>query len=510
MYKITFMPSEISIDVPEGISILEAERLAGINADSPCGGKGTCGKCAVDIQKNNSTETHLACSYIIDSDLTVYLKQPEKSENKILSSFDFENQMLNPFGKEQFESDEISFGAAFDIGTTTVVCYLLDLKNERIAACESDMNPQSSFGADVISRCEYACAGGLFKLSELIRNKLNELAKKCLKKAGIDSFETLKLFCVVGNTCMHHLYLGINPESLTHIPFTPVKKEKMILDAKDYGFDCAEGTKLLMLPNIAGFVGADTVSCLVSTEFDRLSETTLMIDIGTNGEMVLGNKERMMCCSTAAGPAFEGAKIECGMRGADGAVDHVSIKDGKLDFHVIGDVKAKGICGSGLIDLAACALKLGIIDETGKISENNENIFIQKNTNNKCIFISEDVYLTQKDIRELQLAKAAISAGIEILAKSLSVRISDISSVLIAGAFGNYMNPESAFEIGLLPKEFNGKVRMIGNAAGAGACMALLNKDNFEYAGLLSEKTEFTELASHPDFEDIFVDNMYF
>lgn len=223
---------------------------------------------------------------------------------------------------------------------------------------------------------------------------------------------------------------------------------------------------------------------------------TLLVDIGTNGELVLGNRDGIISCSTAAGPAFEGAKITCGMRGSVGAIDHISLENGEFIIHVIGDGEATGICGSGLLDGAACLLKAGKIDETGRMEET-------------CYF-TDRVYLNQRDIRELQLAKAAIAAGIQILCQRKGIRPADIQRVLIAGAFGNYLDPASACAIGMLPPELAGKITSIGNAAGEGARMAALNRGQFERSKVLTEKAEFVELALDPDFQDVYVDEMEF
>ena len=248
---------------------------------------------------------------------------------------------------------------------------------------------------------------------------------------------------------------------------------------------------------IAGFVGGDTVGCMVSTRFDQLEELTLMIDIGTNGEMVLGNKNRRIACSTAAGPAFEGAKISCGMRGAEGAVDHVEVKDGKIEYHVIGDGEAIGLCGSGLLDLVASLLETEILDESGYL-EDDEYVLCEK------------VTLTQKDVREVQLAKAAIRAGIELLAQQMGVQVSDIQKVYLAGAFGNYLNPASACRIGMIPPILLDRIEGIGNAAGEGSKLCALSRNEYEYSQNLARGTEFLELASLPQFQDCYVDALEF
>ena len=252
-----------------------------------------------------------------------------------------------------------------------------------------------------------------------------------------------------------------------------------------------------VLPNIAGFVGGDTVGCMVSTRFDRKEALSLIIDIGTNGEMVLGDKHRRIACSTAAGPAFEGAKISCGMRGADGAVDHVWMENGEVKYHVIGDAPPEGLCGSGLLDLVAVLLDLEIIDESGRME-------------GKQYTLCDHVTLTQKDVREVQLAKAAIRAGIELLAETLHRDVSDIQNVYLAGAFGNYLTPASACRIGMIPPVLLDRITPIGNAAGEGAKLCALNREEYLYSQRLAKETEFLELASLPQFQDCYVDALEF
>ena len=262
------------------------------------------------------------------------------------------------------------------------------------------MNPQSQFGADVISRIQHALNGGGEELRSAIRETLHTLCKDAAAQAGIDP-ASISRAAIVGNTAMHHLLLGIDPKPLVTPPYMPGVREALEIG-------CAR-----ILPNIAGFVGGDTVGCMTATRFDQKEELTLLIDIGTNGEMVLGDRHRRVACSTAAGPAFEGAKISCGMRGAPGAVDHVTVRDGKLAYTVIGGGEPKGLCGSGLLDLVAALLDTGVIDESGRMEE-------------KTFPLCGNVTLTQKDVREVQLAKAAIRAGIELLAEKLGADVSDI------------------------------------------------------------------------------------
>ena len=502
MHKLFIKPLNISIEAQDNETLLSAQIRAGLSPDAPCGGQGTCGKCLVKIIDETGTENIVkACQYKITSDTTIELL-PQEESSKILEKGIKRSVAVAPYVSE-------GYGAAFDIGTTTVVCYLIDLKTGQQVSHASTLNPQRQFGADVISRCEYALANGVETLSSVIRSALNDLIKQVCADANID-IKNINIISVVGNTCMHHLLLNIDPKSLTVAPYEAVVRDEQIMKASDIGLDASEDAMVLVLPNIAGFVGADTVGCMLATQFDQLDELSLMIDIGTNGEMVMGNRNRMITCSTAAGPAFEGAKIDCGMRGENGAIDHVRCVDGKLECHVIGDVEAQGICGSGLMDAVAASLDAEIIDETGRIDEENESVFALPENNQLAIKLAGNVYLSQKDIREVQLAKGAIAAGIELMADELKIKINDIKKVYIAGAFGNYMNPHSACRIGLLPAALEEKITMIGNAAGEGSQIALVNYNEFLHAQELIDKIDFIELASSPDFQDVFIDQLMF
>lgn len=565
MFHVRFIREKKEIKVPEGTTILNAEIQAGLVPDAPCGGQGKCGKCLVRIDG----VTVKACQTVITKDLEVDTLLEHK-ENRILTeglsrAVEFEPdlhqqkvvlkrakpgentsdwemlttqlalgegavpdlELAGSIYQRRKESDEwyavytgrkimelrkeagpVCF-AAFDIGTTTVVGYLLDACDGNVLAVRSRMNPQSQYGADVIMRANHALEHSVEPLSSCIREAVDEMLQELADAAGIGKEEIFQI-CVVGNTCMHHLFLGISPASLVHAPYNPALSQGMILRAAEFGLHVHPGAELLMLPDIAGYVGADTCGCILTLRQDKKEEISLMIDIGTNGEMVLGNKDRLVCCSTAAGPAFEGAKIECGMRGAKGAVDHVHYENGIWKYTTVGQAPAVGLCGSGLIDLVAQLLKAGLIDESGRLQSGQaqENIFVlvppEEAGNDK------GVYLTQKDIREVQLAKAAIAAGIGLLMKELGITEKEIDHVYLAGAFGNYMDPESAAAIGMIPRNLLSCIIPVGNAAGEGAKIALLNSRERREMNTLMKKTEFVELATSPEFQDCFVDELNF
>ena len=536
MFRVHFLPEGKTVFVPEGTTLLEAAGQSHLPLDAPCGGMGSCKKCLVHIVDAGQEQTVLACQTRVDRDMTVRLDQD--TGHRILEHGVLRPVHINPavtavpskdgfqvrYGDEilsESKTDPPLYGMAFDIGTTTVVGYLMDLKTGASLASVSMLNPQFQFGADVIMRANYALEHGEAPLSDAIRGALNDLISQAAKEANIDP-EDIYLLTAVGNTCMHHLLLGLSPKSLVLAPYLPLVTDSLTVPAKEYDLHIHPNGKLHVLSNIAGFVGADTVSVLLAVDFDTIEKQSLIIDIGTNGELVMGNKDMAYTCSTAAGPAFEGAKITCGMRGADGAIDHVFLKDGVLSYTTVGNGKAEGICGSGLIDLAAVLLDVGVIDDSGKLLDPDAlpptaavyRNRIREIDGIKAFVIAEDpkkpVFLNQKDIREIQLAKGAISAGVVLLADTLGLSLSQIEEVLIAGAFGTYMNPDSACRIGLIPPILRERIVPIGNAAGEGAKIALLNQDEAEKSSKTAKRIHFLELANHPDFEDTFIDSLAF
>lgn len=479
MITVTFLPKGVTVEVEEGTSLLSAQIRAGLQPDAPCGGRGRCGKCRVQV----GGAWVPACQTPADRDMTVLL--PERGREVILEEGIRTSAV--PDGTD-------AYAAAFDVGTTTLVGYLMDGKTGELLASAGGLNPQTRYGADVISRIQAVLERRQVPMRGCVLQALGDLTRALATKAGIRC-EDISVAAIVGNTSMHHLLLGIDPSSLITPPYMPAVTEALELPAGEL---LPIGGKLRILPNIAGFVGADTVACMVAARFSRREELTLMIDIGTNGEMVLGSNAGWAACSTAAGPAFEGARISRGMRGCPGAVDRVWLEDGQPRYHVIGEETAVGLCGSGLLDLVACLLETGAIDGSGRLAG---KAFLLPGT---------DIVLTQADVREVQLAKAAIRAGIEILCGHLNAAPEDIRHVLLAGAFGNYLDPSSACRIGMIPPCLLDRIQPIGNAAGTGARLCALSRSEFVYSQALAKETGFLELASLPDFQERFVDAMGF
>lgn len=480
--------------VPHGTNLLHALRSAGILMDAPCGGRGHCGKCRLTVDGASC----LACETVVDRDMTVLL--PRTGTSKILM-----NQGTGPLPTDGSHA----YALAFDVGTTTVVGFLLRGSSGEVLARSGVLNPQTAYGGDVISRIQYRIQNGIGPLRDSIRRTLRRMTFELCELAGISPRE-IGCTALVGNTAMHHLLLGIDPTLLTRPPYMPACREAIRTASPDW-LPVSEQGELRILPNIAGFVGADTAACLLTCAFDTLEPVSLMLDIGTNGELVLGNGKRRIACSTAAGPAFEGAGIFCGMRAAEGAIDGVSIRNGTLACRVIGGGEAKGICGSGLLDAVACMLELGMLRMSGRMdgSVGDPGLWTEADG---CLALrlADGVVLTQKDVRQLQLAKGAIRAGIELLSERYGIAAEQIERVYLAGAFGNDMSPDSACAIGLIPPSLRDRILPIGNAAGRGACMSALSEENFRRGCALADATEFLELAALPDFQDRYVDSLPF
>jgi len=430
---------------------------------------------------------------------------------------------------ENCDTTKNSYGIAFDIGTTTVAGYLVDLNTGEELSAVAKANPQIIYGDDVISRIGFAQKQkeNLEILQREIVNTLNEIIREAARRAGVNINNIYKI-TVAGNTCMHHLLLGLDPSYIAPSPYIPVIKENLNLKAKDIPKLILEPTaNIYILPNISAFVGADIVAGILAICMWENEKISLFIDLGTNGEIVLGSKKKMWTCSTAAGPAFEGARISSGMRAEEGAIDKVKMDNKFITYRVIKDGKVRGICGSGLIDLIAELVKLGLINKSGKLidrEECNPNLseeikkrIINGQKGNKFLLVKaketenrKSIYLTQRDIREVQLAKAAIFAGIKILLKEVNIPQEDIQKILLAGAFGNFIDKKSAIRIGLIPYLPLEKIESVGNAAGRGAEITLLSEKTREICEKISKDIKYIELSSRADFQEEFVEAMFF
>jgi len=621
MVKITFLPDKKNIEVNKGTTILEALEKVGININTPCGGKGVCGKCKVLVVEGITTASiekellsegeiekgfrfacqtkvfkdsiigipleirldfnnvfssklkgdthHIKKSFSIDSDLRkvfLDLEKPslddqrsdwerikdglslKKIENilNLKVPIDILKKIPDLLRKSDFkititlQNNEIidiesgdtaknSYGIAFDIGTTTVAGYLVDLESGIELSAAAKTNPQVVYGDDVISRVGFAQQNkdGLLKLQKEIVNTLNGIIKETAQRAKISSDNIYKM-SIAGNTCMQHLLLGLNPSYIASSPYIPVIKEDLSIKTKDIPkLILKPNTNIYMLPNISAYVGADIAAGILATCMWKKEKNILFLDLGTNGEIVLSARGKLWACSTAAGPAFEGARISSGMRAAEGAIDKVKMDHKSFAYSVIKDDKVRGICGSGLIDLIAEMLRLGLINKSGRLTDREgcnaelgEEIrkrIIKGQKGNKFLLVEgketengDPVFLTQKDIREVQLAKAAIFAGIKILLKEVNILPEDIQEILLAGAFGNFIDKESARRIGLIPYLSLKKIKSVGNTAGRGAEIALLSEKMKKVCRDTAREVQYVELSSRSDFQDEFMDAMFF
>jgi len=410
------------------------------------------------------------------------------------------------------------YGAAVDIGTTTVAVYLYNLENGEFKGVVSRLNSQKQYGADVISRINYATSekDGLDILNRVIINQINDMVSQVASENDIIR-KDIYMLAIAGNTTMMHLLMGLDPINIGKMPFVPVSTEMHDFPAHELGIRINKFGHALCLPSVSAYIGADIIAGMLACRIHENEKIGLLVDIGTNGEMVLGNKDRLISCSTAAGPAFEGANIKYGTGGISGAIDTMKIVEEEVVFTTIDDKKPLGICGSGIVDAVAMLLDNDIIDETGRFYDDDEidvsdklNSRIHEMDNMKAFRITDEISITQKDVREIQNAKAALAAGISTLIKKYGIRADDVSAIYLAGGFGNYINVKSAITIGLLPKIGEDRVIASGNTAGAGASLSLLSHDFIDMAVDLKKRIEYIELTTDPGFTNEYIDNMIF
>ncbi|MCX7788138.1 MAG: ASKHA domain-containing protein [Spirochaetes bacterium] len=456
----------------------------------------------------------------------------------ILPSTLVEGQSSNPASR--------IFGVAVDIGTTTVAAYLFDLYTGVHIDSQSELNAQGAFGGDVISRIQYALESlsNLRRLQEKILTQIDELIHRMAIRTGIHPAQ-ICMACIVGNPTMIHLTLGLNPKYIAEAPFIPVTTEPLFVPTHELGLSLSAGGIVRIPPAVSAYVGSDILAGVIASGMATSTmRSALLIDIGTNGEIVLGIGDRFIACSTAAGPAFEGAQITCGMGGVAGAIDGVIrrnlpvLAEGlqgpdstpcpthPLSFTTILDAPPVGFCGAGIVDLLAILLETGMVDETGRMLSQEEGKrqghplaewLITYDDEPAFLLVPADksgtgmpILLTQQDVREIQLAKAAIAAGIRTLLQKANLTFDEIRTLYLAGGFGNYLNPRSAIRIGLIPKELEGKIQSIGNASGLGASLALLSEKTFSLFQQVRERTSYIELSSSPEFQELYVEEMMF
>jgi len=523
---VNFINQNVKADVPNGTPLVAAARTAGVTIETPCNGLGTCGKCKVRLAENQ--QEVLACQIKVERNIDIiFCEKTEENRNvRIISSgrtFDYavkpyitkksDGQKTKVFGgktllgTEDLDTANQIYGIALDIGTTTMVAELYKLADGKFLARESMLNPQSAYAQDVLSRIHFARnETGLNTLFEAFLTAFGTLRDSVTKAAQVDPKYIYEVV-FSGNTCMLHLATNTDPSPLGKYPYLSNIKGGEIIPAAGLGI--SNFGIVYLPPIISAFVGADITSGIFITKLKEKQGKTLFIDIGTNGEIVMADNGRLAAASTAAGPAFEGMNIACGMRASPGAIEQFAIDEkGSFSFKTVGGGTAAGICGSGLLDIAGELVRTGVIDKTGKFDKSNP--LVKEQNNRPAIFITDDVFFTLQDIRQVQLAKGAIRAGITALLNTLGLDSGDIDEVLIAGSFGYHLSESSLFNIGLLPPGLQGKIQFIGNTSQSGATAFLLNAEFRKTIPEIIESIEKIELAGTPDFQDIFVQSLGF
>jgi uncharacterized 2Fe-2S/4Fe-4S cluster protein (DUF4445 family) len=461
-----------------------ADRLFELGVEFPCGGESACGGCKIRVLSGHVPVTATMRQALSEAELAQGWRLAccaEARESVVVEVDQWSLAVLTDEQATPLEPRD-GFGAAIDLGTTTLVAQLVDLATGEVLAVETALNPQARHGADVMSRIQYDLRHP-GELTAMIRQTLGQML------ARLAAGRALEEVLIVGNTAMHHLFCALSVKPLASVPFLSPN-----LSARHFtgwpGGACFSLPSVLFLPCLGGFVGSDLLAGMVATRLHEQSAPHALFDIGTNGEIVLGSRDGILCASTAAGPAFEGGRISAGMTARAGAIDAVRIRDGGYECHVLGGHAARGICGSGLVDAAACALALGQILPSGRLAAGV-----------KTLRLTESVSLTQGDIRELQLAKGAMAAGLKMLA------VTPPRTIWLAGAFGSYIKEAAARAIGLLPQDV--AIQPVGNSALRGARMLLLAPTHRDaLLARLCALTRHVELAADPAFQDTFADCM--
>lgn len=598
--QVTYLPSGTAATVPEGTTVFNAAHWAGLPIDSTCGGRGTCGKCRVQVVKGHAERTladyrhlnadldegwRLSCQCVIADDMVVrvprLLRSPkaatmgvgrfvllEPNVRKVLiepappaledarshlarvrDALSDEGWEVTPgpallprlaraftdeprhvtatvvgdhlIDVEPDDTTDRMFGVSIDIGTTTVVATLLDLRSGAAVAVASTINRQAPYGADVIARMGHAMQTdeGIDQLRQAAIETVNGLLVEVLDQAGVPE-DTVYEAVVVGNATMLHLLLGVHPRSIAVSPFVATFLEPQDLRAAEVGMAIHPEGRVALFPSLGAYVGADIVSDVLATGLARDPERRLLVDVGTNGEIVCGNAERSAATAAPAGPAFEGGQILHGMRATEGAIEGVELTSGRIELQVIGDpgTEPRGLCGSGLIDAVAQLRLTGLLDERGSLVSREDAAAVRHPLAERIVAregvrafaLTDTVVLTQLDVRELQSAKGAISTGIEVVMRHLGITAADLDEVLLAGSFGTYIQPQSAVVLGLVPPLPVDRIKAVGNTASEGAKMALMSFREREVAFELPSRVEYVELSGIEDFNDRFIANLGF
>ncbi|MCK5824499.1 MAG: DUF4445 domain-containing protein [Ichthyobacteriaceae bacterium] len=483
----------VKAEANEGDNLLKLIQEHDNEFAAPCGGNGSCGKCQVEIKGQGHVTS---CLHTVTKNIEVVL--PKALEMKVLSAqYKHSKQVWTNPGASAFLAD-IPYGLAVDIGTTTMVFYVVNLMFGGVVDVITMANPQAKYGADVISRilASTEIKDGNKKLQKELITAVNKVVNEYCNTNSLPLNYFVKI-AFVGNTTMLHNLMGEDVLTLAHAPFTPVFLDSKKIKAKEIGINIHEEGEVVLAPSLSAYIGGDILAGIASLDTTKLGKKYLFIDIGTNGEMALINDDRILSCATAAGPAFEGANISCGMSASTGAISKYSDKN----VEVVGDVEATGICGSGLIDVVSTMIGNDVLQYDGNISSD----FVIANAGTKNV-----IALNQADIREIQLAKSAVQSGIKRLLDISGITADELDHVLLAGGFGNYIDIKSAVKIGLLPDVDLDKYIQIGNSAGTGAVLALKSEGFVDEMNMLQKKMEYIELSTDEEFTMEFAMNMFF
>ncbi|MDN3514378.1 MAG: ASKHA domain-containing protein [Candidatus Brocadia sp.] len=535
--QITFYPLKITGMVPKGVTILEAARSLGVDIEGPCGGIGKCGRDLVQVRTGGILTTVLACKTHMETDLEVFLPSHEKETLKIVEGFYAEGNRtysIDPSIKKDLMHDEHglcstkvygndnllllengdtkdqTYGIAVDIGTTTLVASLVDLNSGEVLNGSSTLNPLVYYGHDVMSRIKYAGSqrDSLLRMHRELISAVNLLIR-ILSSEGAVRPENIYQIIAAGNTTMQHIFLNKGIRGLGEYPYQAETLDPCTTTARELSLDIAANAPVTTFPCISAYVGGDIVSGLLAIDIKSIEVPALFLDIGTNGEIALILNGGIIASSTAAGPCFEGMTISSGMRAGKGAIEHVRFEN-ELSLEVIGGGQPRGICGSGLLDLVSELVRIGLVNSRGRmLVPDNENKLFDKD-GKRYFRLINNVSISQEDIRQVQLAKAAIRAGIEILLARCNVKAEELKAIIIAGGFGYHLNEKSLFGIGLLPESINARISFVGNSSLEGAVRALLNKKLLNDAIRVARTAQVMELSQAPEFEDVFIRKMHF
>ena len=488
----------LEVDVAEECSVLDVLQAQRVDIQATCGGVGKCGRCQVLVRDDEGLNYRLACMTPVKDGMEVVVERAGAMD------------VVQSGVSGAFPPDEgaTGYGMAIDIGTTTVVAHLHDLATGERLASVGRSNPQIAFGSDVISRISASIDGKLDLMTGIIQDAMREMKAKLCATAGVAPEQVVRC-AIAGNTVMQHIAVGLPPDTIGYNPFIPLS-----LFGDEHEIDGLGACYFTRC--IAGYVGGDITAGMLACELDK-GGTRLFLDLGTNGEMALAANGRIKCCATAAGPVFEGANVHFGMPASPGAISQVSYEDGVVKLKVVGDVEPIGVCGTGIIDAVALMVRLGVVDDTGYLlgadeldeplaslagRENDRNVFY--------LTADRSLYITQDDVRSLQLAKAAVCAGILTMMDAAGIQVSDIGKLEIAGGFGAYLNLKSAAEIGLFPKELLSCAKSVGNTSGEGATALMVSSIAQVREDEIVEKCDYLELSTSSEFNEFYVEMMEF